>query len=108
MGQDVSFNRKAAEQAGVLYKTDTNGTVEDIAEEASKLRSCDGEYDGGSANYLRWLEEEMELLSVNGGESWAHTSTIDGDSFVRANCWGSLFAPLTQLLEENDITWRTS
>ena len=96
MGMDVAFNRKAALKAGLVVFTDKVGTEESIAQ-------AEGE-EGNYPGYLEYLSREREYVQVPNAFHSIENDGVD-EIVVRANKWGASYAPLTEWLKANNITW---
>ena len=55
--------------------------------------------------YLGYIKAEQLLGNITGYPSFFNVEVFEGDALVRANTWGSLYAPLTSFLEVNNIAW---
>lgn len=104
MGLDVSFDLSKARKAGIVeFKYMSNGSPESIASAKEANEDPD---------YIAWLEEaplHLRLatndLFISNPFGWANCEVYGGDVIVRANKWGSLYAPLTERLQRAGITW---
>lgn len=96
MGLDIAFNREKAIAAGLVLYKDTVGTAESIAQASDE--------DGYDAGYIEYLTREREYVRVPNCDYSVENDGIT-DIIVRANKWGRTYAPLTQWLTENNITW---
>lgn len=109
MGLDIAFSRIKAKAAGFTFVMEPNGDDESIAYEKSLPK------DEQDAGYIAWLEAESELVKIP--QSIAEISAgmapvyVVNDSstpemlVVRANPWGSVYAPLTHALSMAGIKW---
>lgn len=99
MGLDISFNRKAAVAAGLVISKDCNGDAATIAF-AKSDPDCD-------PAYLAWLQREDEFIEVPNAGLFVSSDGFPDSEYlvVRANKWGRVYAPLTQWLQANNITW---
>jgi hypothetical protein len=91
MGLDIGFNRKAAEKAGLVFKTLPN----------------DGTYDeDDDPEYISWCKDSHECIAVPNTDHYvSNDSGSDEHVVVRANRWGSTYYPLTAWLTDHGITW---
>jgi len=114
MGLDISFNKHAAVMAGLVVQMATNGTAENIA--ATKLECLDLS-DTRAADYLVSLQEVHWVMKVPSADYRVGIDEFsvrepDGSKtvyfYVRANRWGTTFAPLTEWLNANGIEWHES
>ena len=97
MGLDVSFNKEAAADAGLVFDMMRNGSPEAI-----ELAEADPESD---QDYLEWLHCMQQVIQIPGTELWADACEAGGNLFIRANKWGRVYEPLTNWLRANNIAW---
>ena len=95
MGLDIAFSRELALKAGIEVQLFQNGT--DAAVEEAR--------ENGDYGYAAWLSNVREHVRVPGMDYWVDSEGSDTDFVVRANKWGSTYAPLTQWLAANNIDW---
>ena len=104
MGLDLLFSASKAKEAGIKLSTVPNGTEEEIAAAICEEESAD--YDNAySLDYLDWLRSESTVLEVPNADHLVNVYIDDDVMQVRANKWGSTYAPLTDWLIEHNITW---
>jgi 2,4-dienoyl-CoA reductase-like NADH-dependent reductase (Old Yellow Enzyme family) len=97
MGLDISFNRKKAEEAGLVITTGTNGTENDRA--AAVLSDDD-------QGYIAWLHESVETVHVPNTQYSVVAETFhSGEVAIRANKWGRVYKPMTDWLRTHKINW---
>ena len=97
MGLDISFNRTAAIAAGIKLSVLRNGSDSDIAiEEANPDKDPE---------YIQWLKAESECMEVPGLGTFVTNDGIGDNITIRANKWGRVYAPMTNWLKANNITW---
>jgi hypothetical protein len=101
MGLDISFNRAAADAAGIETTTLRNGDNAQIIDVLIGRLINGGIFEGD--DYLAWLLEEQLCLRVP-GTGWISDGGID-EYIVRANKWGYVYGPLTEWLSLNGIKW---
>ena len=91
MGLNLIFERKVAEEAGLVFKViPNNGTYDE----------------GDDPTYIAWCKASSECIQVPGQEYYVQNdSSYDDFVMVRANKWGSTYEPLTKWLEANQIKW---
>ena len=102
MGLDIAFNRAKAIAAGLVLKKDTNGTEEDIRRVEARSQEKNSHYDQG---YIDWLKEDVTLVAVPNTNHYVQDDGLGSLIVVRANRWGSTYAPLTQWLKQHNIVW---
>lgn len=98
MGLDLCFNRAAAITAGLQLFMERNGTDESIA-------IAEEDNDPVDAEYLAWLKAESEIFKVPGTELHVTNDGVGDNICIRANKWGRVYAPMTEWLKANNITW---
>ena len=92
MGLDLAFDRRKAKQAGLKFEIIPN----------------DGSFDeDDDPAYIEWCKSSTECIQIPGCD-WYVSNDASGDKsvIVRANKWGSTYAPLTNWLKEHNITWK--
>lgn len=96
MGMDLYFNKQQALAAGLEVRQGLpRGTDEEITE--AEMR--------GDPDYLEYLRECPVYLCVPNAEHHVEIDTCEDNFTVRANPWGPTYAPLTQFLQQHNITW---
>lgn len=95
MGLDVSFNLNQAKEAGMTTEMVQNGTLQEAQQAAEE----------GEGFYAQWLMEQSIVAYIPGTEISVHASICEGNMCIRANQWGSVYAPLTKFLRDNNIVW---
>jgi hypothetical protein len=104
MGLDISFSKAKALEAGMVLEIKRRGSLRDIAElKALPVTERDPEY-------LKYLLSPASVATIfcgisRGSKSFEIDGYADETLFVRANKWGNLYAPLTEWLIANHITW---
>ena len=101
MGLDISFNRAAADAAGIETTTLRNGDNDQIIDVLIGRLINGGIFEGD--DYLAWLLEEQLCIRV-AGTGWVSDGGVD-EYVVRANKWGCVYGPLTEWLSLNGIKW---
>lgn len=102
MGLDIAFSRSKAVAAGIKLTKSCNGTAAQIREAIAMAGESDGYMDH---SYVDYLSRENTLIEVPYSDHYVQDDGTKAEIVVRANRWGSTYAPLTQWLKENDITW---
>jgi hypothetical protein len=105
MGLDIKFNLSEVVRAGMAIHAEVNGTLAErkIAEQQYAEEPCEA-----NQRYIDWLKEFSMIGNI---PNYIHSFSIDitdapnGNAYVRANKWGSLYEPLTDFLMANDILW---
>lgn len=114
MGLDISFNKQAALDAGLVIISQQRGTPEEI--HAAELEVLQGT---GDLGYLAWLRSSADFFEVPYGDHFVEAATskylkggLEGipenwtvSLVVRANKWGNTYDPLTAWLRTNNIEW---
>ena len=115
MGLDISFSSEHAVEMGLVVRTETNGTPQEIAIALEEERVEGPGY--WETSRREWLQKEVQVIEVpnadhcvQAGEGWSVTpdGTETDIFFVRANHWGNTFAPLTEWLDSHGISWDES
>jgi hypothetical protein len=96
MGLDIAFNRGAAIKAGLILTQERNGTDDYIAWAKANDEDTD---------FIAYLERVENVVQVPGTNLHVCDDGIGDSIIVRANKWGSVYAPLTTWLHANNITW---
>lgn len=91
MGLDIAFNRKQAEEAGLIFKIIPN----------------DGTYnEDDDPDYIEWCKASQECIAVPNTDHYVSNDCSSTDKvIVRANKWGTTYYPLTAWLKEHNIQW---
>ncbi len=90
MGLDIGFNRAAAIAAGMEFKTIPN----------------DGVFDEDDApDYIEWCKASTNCIKVPDTDWYISDDGVGESIVVRANKWGSSYAPLTAWLTKHNIEW---
>jgi hypothetical protein len=95
MGLDIAFNKAAALTAGLQITYERNGTDEQIA------AAIDAAEDD---TYIGWLQRVAEMVHIPDTEFCTENCGVN-DIVIRANKWGSIYAPMTAWLKAHNITW---
>lgn len=98
MGLDIYFNKAKALKAGLVITEEINGSAEDIAR---SLALGDQE----NPDYLKWLQEKSSVTNVPGTNYLVNVDVMEEGLAIRANKWGTTYAPLTAWLTKKNITW---
>lgn len=98
MGLDIYFSKAKALKAGLVITEETNGSAEDIAR---SLALGDQE----NPDYLQWLQEKSSVTNVPGTNYLVNVDVMEEGLAIRANKWGTTYAPLTQWLTKHGIEW---
>lgn len=88
MGLDVSFNRKAALEAGLVLQ-----------------QSSYTYFNYGPNNEEIPVEVPETIIAVPGCDHFVADDGNEESIIVRANKWGRTYAPLTEWLKANNISW---
>jgi hypothetical protein len=103
MGLDIKFNLELAKQAGLTVSTEVIGTDEEILAADTMFT---GEPTNANKEHLEWLKSiEIYGRLPNYPSAFDVDDSVEGYAIVRANKWGNLYAPLTEFLKNNNITW---
>lgn len=102
MGLDIAFNRAKALSAGLILEQVANGTEEDIRIAEAQAKESDSSFD---REYIAWLKRVETCVVVPNANHLVQDDGIGEDIVVRANRWGNTYAPLTEWLKSNGITW---
>lgn len=97
MGMDVYFNKTAAVAAGLVLRIERNGSDERIAEEQAAEHP--------DLDYIEWLSSASLVMDVPNANHSVSADVYEETVSVRANKWGSTYAPLTEWLLEHGISW---
>lgn len=103
MGMDVAFNRGQALAAGLVTRTERRGTDQQIRMAKHVIER--GDVDQPDQDYLDYLEEITTDIQVPDAGHWVEDDGAGEHIVVRANKWGRTYAPLTQWLRANNISW---
>lgn len=101
MGKTATFNKRAAEIAGMVCTMETNGTDEAIAEAKADSTT--------DPDYLVWLQQEDLTVTIptktakvkTTADEWESEGTIS----IQGNDWGFFGKHVKAWLEENQITY---
>lgn len=91
MGLDVYFNKAKALAAGMVISEVTNGNPDEATSD--------------DEDYNKWILSKTTVTQVPGTDYLVNVWVGDKDLSIRANRWGNTYAPLTQWLKDNNITW---
>lgn len=91
MGLDIGFNRKKAEEAGMVFEIlPNNGTYSDKDDQ----------------DYIDWCNASNECIKVPYTDHYVQNDSGSSNKvIVRANMWGNTYYPLTRWLQEHNIKW---
>lgn len=91
MGLDVAFNRAQAVAAGMEFKSIPN----------------DGKFDDedDDADYIAWCKASTDCIKVPSTDYYVADDGVGDNICVRANKWGTSYAPLTAWLTKHNIEW---
>lgn len=95
MGIDLCFNKQAAIAAGLITETRQRGSEYEV-----QLA-----IDDGGSSYVDYLRQYATFIQVPNRDWWLDGGTDPEQIVVRANKWGDSYAPLTDWLKANGITW---
>lgn len=102
MGLDIKFNLAAAMAAGLTTTVERNGSD-------AEIESAEGDYHDeptqACSDYIVWLRESITMGTIPAYPFCFTVDIIEENAHVRANKWGTLYAPLTQLLKDANILW---
>lgn len=98
MGLDISFDKHKAQQAGLEIDYEPNGSAAEIA--AAKPGKDAGWFE---ISHYEWLQEAVQVAHFAG--LVVPVDEVGTSLVIRANKWGSVYAPLTQWLRSKGIPW---
>lgn len=100
MGLDIYFSKAKALAAGLVITEETNGTPEDIARASEDCPPFSVDQD-----YIKWLSEKSSVTQVPGTDYLVNVDVMEDGLAIRANRWGTTYAPLTAWLTKHGIEW---